>query len=176
MSLSERVQEKAYQRRWAILVVLCVSLLVIVLDNSILNVAIPTLIRSSTRRTARSSGWSTRTRSCSPACCSPWARSATATGGAARCRSGYVLFGLGSLASAFADPADQLIATRAFMGIGGALIMPATLSIITNVFPPQERGRAIGVWAGTAGHRRRDRPAHRRVPARRTSTGARSSS
>ncbi|MEZ5141850.1 MAG: DHA2 family efflux MFS transporter permease subunit, partial [Acidimicrobiales bacterium] len=44
-----------------------------------------------------------------------------------------------------------LIATRAFMGIGGALIMPATLSIITNVFPDEERGRAIGVWAGVAG-------------------------
>src|SRR6478736_9903474 len=66
-------------------------------------------------------------------------------------QAGYVLFGLGSLASAFAGSADQLIATRAFMGIGGALIMPATLSIITNVFPPAERGRAIGVWAGTAG-------------------------
>ena len=50
-----------------------------------------------------------------------------------------------------AATANQLIGTRAVMGIGGALIMPATLSIITNVFPPQERGRAIGVWAGVAG-------------------------
>jgi EmrB/QacA subfamily drug resistance transporter len=64
---------------------------------------------------------------------------------------GLVVFGLGSLASAFASSADQLIATRAFMGIGGAFIMPATLSIITNVFPANERGKAIGVWAGTAG-------------------------
>ncbi|MGZ8766587.1 MAG: DHA2 family efflux MFS transporter permease subunit, partial [Acidimicrobiia bacterium] len=61
------------------------------------------------------------------------------------------LFGLGSLLSALATDAPQLIATRAFMGIGGALIMPATLSIITNVFPANERGRAIGFWAGTAG-------------------------
>jgi EmrB/QacA subfamily drug resistance transporter len=45
----------------------------------------------------------------------------------------------------------QLIGTRAFMGIGGALIMPATLSIITNVFPPEERAKAIGAWAGVAG-------------------------
>ncbi len=50
-----------------------------------------------------------------------------------------------------ASSANQLIATRALMGIGGALIMPATLSIITNVFPAEERGRAIGVWAGVAG-------------------------
>src|SRR6185503_6318111 len=47
--------------------------------------------------------------------------------------------------------ANQLIGFRAFMGIGGALIMPATLSIITNVFPARERGRAIGVWAAPAG-------------------------
>ena len=46
---------------------------------------------------------------------------------------------------------NVLIGTRAFMGIGGAFIMPATLSIITNVFPARERGRAIGVWAATAG-------------------------
>src|SRR5690606_17540037 len=45
----------------------------------------------------------------------------------------------------------QLILARALMGIGGAAIMPATLAIISNVFPPQERGRAIGVWAGGVG-------------------------
>jgi EmrB/QacA subfamily drug resistance transporter len=66
-------------------------------------------------------------------------------------QAGFVVFGLGSLASALASTSHQLIATRAFMGIGGALIMPATLSIITNVFPANERGRAIGFWAGTAG-------------------------
>jgi EmrB/QacA subfamily drug resistance transporter len=58
---------------------------------------------------------------------------------------------LGSLASSLAQNSNQLIGTRAVMGIGGALIMPATLSIITNVFPREERGKAIGVWAGTAG-------------------------
>jgi EmrB/QacA subfamily drug resistance transporter len=61
------------------------------------------------------------------------------------------VFGLGSAAAALAGSANELIATRAFMGIGGALIMPATLSIITNVFPAHERGKAIGVWAATAG-------------------------
>src|SRR5207302_314538 len=54
-------------------------------------------------------------------------------------------------ASAFAGTANILTATRALMGIGGALIMPSTLSILTNVFPPEERGRAIGVWAGVSG-------------------------
>ena len=75
----------------------------------------------------------------------------TASAAAARCSSGSCVFGLGSLASAFATSSEQLIATRAFMGIGGAFIMPATLSIITNVFPARERGKAIGVWAATAG-------------------------
>src|SRR5690606_16639521 len=64
---------------------------------------------------------------------------------------GFVLFGLGSVASAIATSSGQLISTRAFMGIGGALIMPATLSIITNVFPAHERPKAIGAWAGVAG-------------------------
>ena len=64
---------------------------------------------------------------------------------------GLVVFGLSSVLSAFAGSAGVLIASRAVMGVGGALIMPATLSIITATFPPKERGRAIGVWAGVAG-------------------------
>jgi EmrB/QacA subfamily drug resistance transporter len=64
---------------------------------------------------------------------------------------GLLVFVAASAASAFAGSAEVLIAARAAMGIGAALIMPATLSIITNIFPPTERGRAIGVWAGMAG-------------------------
>ena len=52
----------------------------------------------------------------------------------------------------------MLIATRALMGVGGALIMPTTLSILTNVFPADERPKAIGIWAAVAGHRHRHRP------------------
>ena len=63
---------------------------------------------------------------------------------------GIALFGLSSLAVLFVETSTQLIAVRAVMGVGGALIMPATLSIITNVFPREERAKAIGVWAGTA--------------------------
>jgi len=64
---------------------------------------------------------------------------------------GIVLFGLGSLASGFADSGGTLIAFRALTGLGGALIMPGTLSTITSVFPPDERARAVGIWAGFAG-------------------------
>jgi EmrB/QacA subfamily drug resistance transporter len=62
-----------------------------------------------------------------------------------------VVFGAGSVLSAFATSPSQLIFTRAVMGIGGAFIMPSTLSLITNVFPPEERGRAISYWAAIAG-------------------------
>ncbi len=64
---------------------------------------------------------------------------------------GMVLFGLASLASAYAQDPAQLIAARALMGLGGAAIMPATLAIISNVFPIHERGKAIGIWAGGVG-------------------------
>jgi EmrB/QacA subfamily drug resistance transporter len=64
---------------------------------------------------------------------------------------GLATFGVGSALSATAGSANMLIYTRALMGIGGAFIMPSTLSIITNVFTdPAERGKAIGVWAGVS--------------------------
>ena len=62
-----------------------------------------------------------------------------------------ITFGLASLASAYSHTPDQLIFARALMGIGGAAVLPATLSIISNVFDPRERGKAIGIWAGSVG-------------------------
>jgi EmrB/QacA subfamily drug resistance transporter len=65
---------------------------------------------------------------------------------------GLSIMAVASTLSAFANSPDQLIAARAVMGIGGALIMPATLSIITNVFTvPRERAQAIAIWSATAG-------------------------
>ena len=66
-------------------------------------------------------------------------------------QAGTALFGAASVGGALASSAGELIAARAAMGIGAALIMPATLSIITNVFPAEERGKAIGIWSGLAG-------------------------
>src|SRR5262249_25020691 len=65
-------------------------------------------------------------------------------------QAGLVLFGSASLCVLFVSSSGQLIAVRSVMGIGGALIMPATLSIITNVFPREERSKAIGIWAAFA--------------------------
>jgi len=150
-TLAQRVQAKAYDRRWAILAVLCFGLLVIVLDNSILNVALPT-IQKDLNASSSDLQWIVDSYTLVFA-------GLLLTAGAlgdkfgrrGALQIGFILFGIGSVASAIATSSGQLISTRAFMGIGGALIMPATLSIITNVFPPQERSKAIGVWAGTAG-------------------------
>jgi EmrB/QacA subfamily drug resistance transporter len=142
---------RAYERRWLILGVLCFSLLVIVLDNTILNVAIPTIVRDLDATNSQLQ-WMVDSYTLVFAGLLLTAGSlGDRFGRRGALQFGLVVFGIGSLASAFAGSADQLIATRAFMGIGGAFIMPATLSIITNVFPANERGKAIGVWAGTAG-------------------------
>src|SRR4051794_9631525 len=150
-TLTTRAQERAYERRWWILTVLCFSLLVIVLDNTILNVAIPTIVRDLDATNSQLQ-WMVDSYTLVFAGLLLTAGSlGDRFGRRGALQVGLVIFGIGSLLSALAGSADQLIATRAFMGIGGAFIMPATLSIITNVFPANERGRAIGVWAGTAG-------------------------
>jgi EmrB/QacA subfamily drug resistance transporter len=151
MGLSERVQERAYERRWLILTVLCFSLLVIVLDNSILNVAVPTIVRDLDASNSQVQWIIDSYTLVFAGLLLTMGSIGDRFGRRGALQAGFVLFGLGSIASALATDAPQLIATRAFMGIGGALIMPATLSIITNVFPANERGRAIGFWAGTAG-------------------------
>ncbi len=146
-----RAEEHAYERRWLILAVLCFSLLVIVLDNSILNVAIPTIVRDLDASNSQLQ-WIVDSYTLVFAGLLLTAGSlGDRFGRRGALQVGFIIFGLGSLVSALATSADQLILTRALMGVGGALIMPATLSIITNVFPAKERGRAIGVWAGVAG-------------------------
>ena len=141
-----------YRRRWGTLAVLCVSLLVIGLDNTILNVALPTLVED-LHATASQQQWLVDAYTLVFA-------SLLLTAGAlgdkfgrrGALTVGLVIFGAGSAFAAFSGSAGALIGARAFMGIGGALIMPATLSILTNVFTdPSERARAIGVWAGVSG-------------------------
>lgn len=142
----------AHDRRWITLGVLCMSLLIIVMDNTILNVAIPSLI-TDLEATNSEIQWII------DSYVLVFAGLLLTTGSLSdrfgrkgALQLGIVLFGLGSSAAALSETATQLIFTRAFMGIGGALIMPATLSILINVFQdPKERGRAIAVWAGFSG-------------------------
>jgi EmrB/QacA subfamily drug resistance transporter len=132
--------------------VLCASLLVITLDNTILNVAIPALVRDLNATTSQLQ-WIVDGYTLVFAGLLLTAGSLGDRFGRKQAlAAGLSIFAVGSAASALAGTANQLIFTRAFMGIGGALIMPATLSLLTNIFTEaKERGRAIGVWAALAG-------------------------
>jgi EmrB/QacA subfamily drug resistance transporter len=144
--------DRVHQQRWLTLCVLCLSLLIIVMDNTILNVAIPSLVRD-LGATNTQLQWILDGYTLVFAGLLLTAGSLGDRFGRKRAlRAGIVLFGLGSVMSALAGSPTTLILTRGFMGIGGALIMPSTLSILTNVFrDPGERARAIAVWAGFSG-------------------------
>jgi EmrB/QacA subfamily drug resistance transporter len=145
-------QDTIYRRRWGTLVVLCFSLLVIGIDNTILNVALPTLGRD---LHASTSGlqWIVDAYTLVFAGLLLTAGSLGDRFGRKKAlTAGLLIFGVGSILSAFSGSTGTLTATRALMGVGGALIMPSTLSILTNTFlDPRERARAIGIWAGVSG-------------------------
>ncbi|GIJ47751.1 MFS transporter [Virgisporangium aliadipatigenens] len=147
-------ENTGHPRRWAILGVLVVSLLVVVLDNTVLNTALR-VIADKEQGLGATQGeleWAINSYTLVFA-------GLLFTAGVVGDRIGrrlmltvgLVVFGAASLASAYAQSPEQLIAARAFMGLGAAGIMPATLSIISNVFDPRERARAIGAWAGAVG-------------------------
>lgn len=145
-----------HRRRWTTLLVLCVSLVVIVLDNTILNVALPRLARPAAEgglgATQSQLQWIVDSYTIIFAGLLLSAGSIGDRFGRYRFLAlGLSIFGLGSLLSALATSANMLIATRALMGVGGAFVMPSTLSILTNVFTdPKERAKAIGIWAGVS--------------------------
>lgn len=147
---------RSYRLRWWILGVLNFSLLVIIVDNSILNIAIPTLqaptIAGGLDATNSQLQWIIDSYTLVFAGLLLTAGTlGDKFGRRGALQFGMAVFGIGSLLSAFAGSANHLIFTRGLMGIGAAFIMPATLSIITNTFPPEERGRAIAFWAAIAG-------------------------
>jgi EmrB/QacA subfamily drug resistance transporter len=150
-----RVPEAVHRRRWAILGVLMLSLLIVVLDNSILNVAIKTI--STPAPTGLGATQSEL----------EWAINAYTlvfagllfTAGLLGDRlgrkkvllGGLVVFGAGSALAAFSGSPVQLITFRALMGLGAAFVMPATLAVLMNVFEREEQPKAIGIWAGGVG-------------------------
>ena len=139
-------------RRWIALAVLCVSLLIVVLDNTVLNVVLPTLVRD-LHATSTELQWIVDSYVIVFAGLLLVAGSVADRVGRKRTFvAGLVAFAAGSTWAAFSGSVGMLIAARASMGIGGALIMPSTLSIITDMFGNRdERQRAIGLWAGTSG-------------------------
>jgi DHA2 family multidrug resistance protein-like MFS transporter len=140
-----------HPRRWPILAVLVVSLLVVVLDNTVLNIALPT-IQQDLDATQSELVWAIDSYILVFASLLfTWGILGDKYGRKKVLVIGLVIFGLASAACAFAASPTMLIAFRAIMGIGGAAVLPTTLAIITVVFPPHERGRAIGMWAGAVG-------------------------
>ncbi|MGV9286084.1 MFS transporter [Streptomyces sp. NPDC003719] len=154
-SSSRRIPEEVHRRRWAILGVLMLSLLIVVLDNSILNVAIKTI--STPEPTGLGATQSEL----------EWAINAYTlvfagllfTAGLLGDRlgrkkvllGGLAVFGIGSALAAFSGSPGQLVAFRAVMGLGAAFVMPATLAVLMNVFEREEQPKAIGIWAGGVG-------------------------
>jgi EmrB/QacA subfamily drug resistance transporter len=139
------------ERRWWILVVLCTSLIIVIVGNTALNIALPTLARQ-LGASARQLQWMVDAYGLIFA-------GLLFTAGALGDRfgrkgalqAGLLVFLAGSLVATFASGANMVIAGRAIMGVGGAFVMPSTLSILSNVFPAHERTKAIAVWAGISG-------------------------
>src|SRR5262245_13233878 len=141
----------AFERRWWTLAVLSMSLLVIGLDNTILNVALPSL-RDDLDATSSQLQWIVDSYLLVFSGILLTAGSLGDRFGRKRAlQLGLAVFGAGSLTATFATSSAMLIASRSLMGAGAAFIMPSTLSILTNVFPAHERAKAIGIWAGVSG-------------------------
>jgi len=145
------VPAAADPRRWWALSVLCLSLVLITLDNTVLNVALPTLVGDLHASTSQLQWIVDSYQLVFAGLLFSAGSLADRYGRKGTLQAGLVIFGLGTLDSALAGNAGTLIATRAYMGIGGALIMPSTLSILGTLFPdPSERTRAIALWAAMA--------------------------
>ncbi|GHF80737.1 MFS transporter [Streptomyces thermodiastaticus] len=146
-----RLQNGAGTSRWVVLVVLCVSLLLVAVDATVLHVAVPA-VTEDLRPGAVELLWIVDTY---PLVCAALLILFGTLGDRVGRRRvlllGYGLFGLASALAAFAPNAATLVLARALLGAGGAMIMPATLSILRHVFPDRrERALAIGVWSAVA--------------------------
>jgi len=138
---------QGHPQRWLILGVICLAQLTVLLDNTILNVAIPSLTRELGAETSDIQ-WMINAYSLVQSGLLLTAGSAADRYGRKKMlAAGLVLFGLGSLVAGLADSTAQLIAARAGMGVGGALLMTTTLAVAMQIFAPEEQPRAIGIWA-----------------------------
>lgn len=145
------VDERVYRRRWLTLAVLSLSLVIIGLDNTVLNVALPTLQRTLSATSAELQWMVDAYVLVFAGLLLTMGALGDRFGRARALQVGLIVFAASSIAATYATEAVHLIAARVALGIGGALIMPSTLSIIANVFPPAERVKAITIWAGVSG-------------------------
>jgi EmrB/QacA subfamily drug resistance transporter len=136
--------------KWWTLAAMCFALFMIMLDNTVMNVALPS-IQSDLNASISSLEWIVNGYTLSFAVLlATGGRLGDILGRRRMFMTGVVLFAISSATAGLAPSTGALIASRVTQGVGAALMMPATLSIITNAFPPAERGRAIGTWAGVS--------------------------
>lgn len=137
-------------RRWWILGVLCLSLMLVMVSNGSLNVALPSIARE---LDASSSDLQWIVDSYALVFAGMLFAAATLGdrfGRKGALQAGLLLFLVAAFGGMLSDSSGQVIAARAVMGLGAAFVMPSTLSILTNVFPGRERAKAISLWAGVA--------------------------
>ena len=145
-------EQKVYERRWKILAVMSLSLVIVMLNNVTLNVALPELTKDLGTSNSEMQ----------------WVMDAYALvfggtllvmgaigdryGRKPALQAGLILVAVASAVTAmYAETSEHVILARATMGLGAALVMPATLSVVVVVFPIEERGKAVGIWAAMAG-------------------------
>lgn len=139
-----------HERRWKTLGVLSLSLVILGIDTTILNVALPTLQDHFHAAASRLQWMVDSYMLVFAGLLLVFGTLGDRFGRKLALQTGISVFGLASLAAPLAGSTGQLIALRAAMGVGAALIMPATLSIIANVFTGEERARAVAIWAALA--------------------------
>ncbi|WP_405821344.1 MFS transporter [Streptomyces sp. NBC_00838] len=136
-----------HPQRWLILGVICLAQLTVLIDNTVLSVAIPSLTTELHASTADVQ-WMINAYSLVQSGLLLTAGNAADRYGRKKMLvTGLALFGIGSLAAGLAQSSGQLIAARAGMGVGGALLITTTLAVIVQVFDDEERVRAIGLWS-----------------------------
>jgi EmrB/QacA subfamily drug resistance transporter len=137
-------------RRWWTLGAMCFALFMIMLDNTVVNVALPSIQRD-LHANLSSLEWTVNAYTLTFAVLLvTGGRLGDIFGRRKMFLFGVIVFGIASAAIGFAPNDTFLVAFRAVQGVGAAFMMPATLSIITQAFPPHERGTAIGTWAGVS--------------------------
>jgi EmrB/QacA subfamily drug resistance transporter len=140
-----------YDRRWWVLTTMVVCLLMVIMGNTILNVALPTLQRELDATQGELQWIIDAYILVFAGLLFSWGVIGDRVGRRKVLLIGLGIFAVASVLAASSGSAIELIGWRALMGVGGAAVQPATLAVITNVFPAGERGRAIGIWAGAAG-------------------------
>ncbi len=138
---------QGHPQRWLILGVICLAQLTVLLDNTVLNVAIPSLTTELDASTADVQWMINAYSLVQSGLLLTAGSSADRYGRKKMLVVGLALFGIGSLAAGLAQSSGQLIAARAGMGVGGALLLTTTLAVVVQIFDDSERVRAIGLWA-----------------------------